>query len=191
MPRWSETLAYLLLWRHTDFSGGMLVPLSATEWLRDPVPFGWRGQAGRLLVPGKPNPPFSWSLFLKWAAVVVGLGVCAVGILLLWGIWDGQPVAAAFTGVGGATQVETALEASRFWLTPQYVVETGADASQQILSGQLNVPWPMTRRCCLPRRIRSDSSWLTQRLTTGGRSRHRPSLKLITIQTQRDVTESA
>lgn len=114
----------------------MLVPLSATEWLRDPMPFGWRGQAGRLLVPGKPNPPFSWSLFLKWAAVVVGLGVCAVGIFLLWGVWDGSPVAAAFTRVGGATQVETALEASRFWLTPpQYVVETEADASQQVLLG--------------------------------------------------------
>jgi hypothetical protein len=73
-------------------------------------------------------------LFLKWAAVVAALGVCAVGILLLWGVWDGTPVAAAFTRVGGATQVETALEASRFWLTPpQLVVETQADASQQIM----------------------------------------------------------
>jgi hypothetical protein len=75
-----------------------------------------------------------WSLFLKWAAVAVALGVCAVGILLLWGVWGGRPVAAAFTRVGGATRVETALEASRFWLTPpQLVVETPADASQQIM----------------------------------------------------------
>ena len=73
-------------------------------------------------------------LFLKWAAVVVALGVCAFGILLLWGVWDGRPVAAAFTRVGGATRVETALEASRFWLTPpQCVVETRTDASQIML----------------------------------------------------------
>jgi hypothetical protein len=73
-------------------------------------------------------------LFLKWAAVVAALGVCAVGILLLWGVWDGTPVAAAFTRVGGATRVETALEASRFWLTPpQLVVETQTDSSQLML----------------------------------------------------------
>jgi hypothetical protein len=65
--------------------------------------------------------------FLTWAAVVVALSVCAVGVYLLWGVWDGEPVAAAFTRVGGATRVETSLEASRFWLTPpQCVVETQA-----------------------------------------------------------------
>jgi hypothetical protein len=73
-------------------------------------------------------------LFFKWGAVVVALGVCAAGILLLWGVWDGTPVAAAFTRVGGATRVETALEASRFWLTPpQYVVKTRTDSSQVML----------------------------------------------------------
>ena len=108
--------------------------MSVTEWLRDPVPFGWRGQAGRLLVAGKPNPPFPWSLFLKWAAVVAALGVCAAGILLLWGVWEGKPVATAFTRVGGASRVETALEASRFWLTPpHYVVKTQTDSSQLML----------------------------------------------------------
>jgi hypothetical protein len=73
-------------------------------------------------------------LFLKWAGVVAALGVCAVGILLLWGVWDGTPVAAAFTRVGGATRVETALEASHFWLTPpRYVVKTRTDSSQVML----------------------------------------------------------
>jgi hypothetical protein len=72
--------------------------------------------------------------FLKWAAVVVALGVCAVGIYLLWGVWDGKPAAAAFTRVGGATRVETALEASRFWLTPpQLIVETQTKASSLML----------------------------------------------------------
>jgi len=72
--------------------------------------------------------------FLNWAAVVVALGVCAVGIYLLWGVWDGKPAAAAFTRVGGATRVETALEASRFWLTPpQLVVETQTKASSLML----------------------------------------------------------
>lgn len=76
------------------------------------------------------------SLFLKLAAVVIALAVFILGIFLLWGVWDGPPVAAAFTRVGGATRVETALEASRFWRTPpQLVVETQADASQQIMLG--------------------------------------------------------
>lgn len=166
------------------------MPLSATEWLRDPVPFGWRGQAGRLLVPGKPNPPFSWSLFLKWAAVVVGLGVCAVGILLLWGIWDGQPVAAAFTGVGGATQVETALEASRFWLTPpQYVVETGADASQQILLGAAQCAMAYDAPLLLTSSDQKRQQ-LVDATINDWRQIETPTLpKLITIQTQRDVTD--
>ena len=74
--------------------------------------------------------------FLRWAAVVIALGVCAVGIYLLWGAWDRKPAAAAFTRVAGATRVETALEASRFWLTPpRLVVETQAHASQQIMLG--------------------------------------------------------
>jgi hypothetical protein len=73
-------------------------------------------------------------VFLQWAAVVVALGVFAVGILLLWGVWDGTPVAAAFTRVGGATRVETALEASHFWLTPpQCIVMTDASAKQETL----------------------------------------------------------
>ena len=84
--------------------------------------------------PGKPRAVFSWSLFLKWAAVVVAVAVFAVGIVLLWGVWDGTRVAASFTRVGGATRVETALEASRFWLTPpRYVVETQTNASQIML----------------------------------------------------------
>ena len=84
---------------------------------------------------------FREPLFLKWAAVVVALGVCAVGILLLWGVWDGAPVVAAFTRVGGATRVETSLEASRFWLTPpRYVVETQKLTQASSCWGQLDVP---------------------------------------------------
>jgi hypothetical protein len=73
-------------------------------------------------------------LALKWLAVLFALGVCVVGGILLWGVWYGTPVAAPFTRVGGASRVETALEASRFWLTPpRYVVETGTHASQVML----------------------------------------------------------
>jgi hypothetical protein len=75
-----------------------------------------------------------WSLCLKWTAVAAALGVCAAGILLLWGVWAGTPVAAGFTRVGGATRVETALDASRFWNTPpQCVVETPAWAWQKTM----------------------------------------------------------
>jgi hypothetical protein len=82
-------------------------------------------------------------LFLKWAAVAVALGVFTVGILLLWGVWDGAPIAAAFTRVGGATRVETALEASRFWPTPpQKVVETQTDSSEVMLeAAQCAMAW--------------------------------------------------
>ena len=81
--------------------------------------------------------------FLNWAAVVVALGVCAVGVYLLWGVWDGSPVAAAFTRVGGETRVETSLEASRFWLTPpQCVVETQAtDAATMFAAAQYAVKY--------------------------------------------------
>jgi hypothetical protein len=74
-----------------------------------------------------------WSLFLNWAAVAVALGVFAVGMYLLWGVWDGRPLAAAFTRVGGATRVETALEASRFWLTPPRCVVMTQSANQGIM----------------------------------------------------------
>jgi len=106
--------------------------------LREPLLFKWAvvvaalgvSAAGILLLWRVLRDP----LFLKWAAVVAALGVCAAGILLLWGVWDGTPVAAAFTRVGGATRVETALGASRFWVTPpRYVVETQTDSSQVML----------------------------------------------------------
>jgi hypothetical protein len=69
--------------------------------------------------------------FLTWAGAVAALGACVLGVLLFWGAWDGTQVAAPFTRVGGSSQVETALEVSRFWLTPpQYVVvtRTGTDS---------------------------------------------------------------
>ena len=75
----------------------------------------------------------------NWLTFLAALGGLVIGVLLLWGVWDGKQVAAAFTRVGGETRVETALEASRFWLTPpQIVVETQvsgtkADASQLML----------------------------------------------------------
>lgn len=72
--------------------------------------------------------------FLKSLAVVVALAVFALGVLLLWGVLHGPPVAAPFTRVGGASRVETALEASRFWLTPpRYVVETETHSGNLML----------------------------------------------------------
>lgn len=67
-------------------------------------------------------------------AIAATLGVLALAIHLLIANWRGRPVAAAFTRVAGATRVETAVAASRFWLTPpQLVVTTSADASQQVM----------------------------------------------------------
>jgi hypothetical protein len=75
---------------------------------------------------------------------VIGIGLLILVLGVLAGmLWFGYvslpsptPVAAAFTRVGGATQVETAVYASRFWLKrPWGVVMTRADASQGIMLG--------------------------------------------------------
>jgi hypothetical protein len=72
----------------------------------------------------------------KFVVFLVALAGLLVGFWLLWGVWRARPVAAAFTRVGGPTRVETAVEASRFWLTPpQRVVTTPADAGQGIMWG--------------------------------------------------------
>src|SRR5689334_11686376 len=74
--------------------------------------------------------------------VGVGIRVLVALIVLtlvaeVWSLWDShhtQEVAAAFTRVGGATRVETALDASRLWVTPpQCVVETPAGAWQRTM----------------------------------------------------------
>jgi hypothetical protein len=72
----------------------------------------------------------------NWVGFVAALFALVVGFMLLWGIWRGRPVAAPFTRVGGATRVETALEASRFWLKPpKYVVMTRAYENKLVMLG--------------------------------------------------------
>jgi hypothetical protein len=66
----------------------------------------------------------------RFAIVISAVIVLVFGVISL----RSRPVAAGFTRVGGETLVETAVDASRFWLTiPQSVVTTPADASQQIM----------------------------------------------------------
>jgi hypothetical protein len=68
----------------------------------------------------------------KLAIVVSVLCVLVVG---LWSLRSTPPTA-AFTRVGGQTTVETAVDASRFWLTPpQRVVTTWTYESQEIMLG--------------------------------------------------------
>ena len=70
----------------------------------------------------------------KWLIFLAALGALVAGGWLLYTVWQGQPVAAAFTRVGGETHVETALEASRFWTTaPGGVVTVSANANQQTM----------------------------------------------------------
>jgi hypothetical protein len=61
--------------------------------------------------------------------LVIAIFGVAVGVVLLWDMRHREPVAGAFTRVGGATRVETAIEASRFWFAPgpQYVVKASQD----------------------------------------------------------------
>jgi hypothetical protein len=70
----------------------------------------------------------------KWLIFLAALGALVAGGWLLYSVWQGPPVAAAFTRVGGDTHVETALEASRFWtIAPRGVVTVSANANQQTM----------------------------------------------------------
>jgi hypothetical protein len=80
-------------------------------WLR--IVFGWLlAFFGKLLV-----------ALDKWLVFIAALLALAAGVWLLVIVWHGRPVAADFTRVGGATRVETAVGASRSWITPpQYAM---------------------------------------------------------------------
>jgi len=122
-----------------------------------------------------------WVVFLgAVAALVVGVG-------LLWDIWQGKPVAAAFTRVGGATRVETAVEASRLWLTPpQHVVMTPVGASQQTMLGAarcaMGYDAPLLFTSQNPRRQR-----LVDATMAGWRKTERGSARREVINNQLDV----
>jgi hypothetical protein len=128
----------------------------------------------------------------KWVVFLAALGVLVIGLVLLRYVWHGKPVAAAFTRVGGETHVETAVEASRFWLTsPQVVVTTQADADQQIMLGAAHcamvhdAPLLFTSRD--PKRQRlvyaTINNWRNNATTK------RPArLEVINVRSQRDVT---
>lgn len=88
--------------------------------------------------PPEADGPTRWQVAGNWVVFVAALLVFALGIYLLLNIVIGgpAPVAAAFTRVGGATDVGTAVDASRFWLTPpKQVVETKANATQAVMLG--------------------------------------------------------
>jgi hypothetical protein len=98
---------------------------------------------GKLLA-GLGKLVLGWLLFVlgkllasgKWLIFIAALGALVAGSWLLVKVWQGQPVAAAFTRVAGATHVETALEASRFWTTPpRRVVTVSANAKQGTMLG--------------------------------------------------------
>jgi hypothetical protein len=85
--------------------------------------------------PDSPGPS-AVKIVFNSIGLAAALAALVVGSLLLWSIWRGKPVAAAFTRVGGATRIETALQASRFWLKPlQYVVVTRAYENEAVMLG--------------------------------------------------------
>jgi hypothetical protein len=70
----------------------------------------------------------------KWLVFIAALLALGAGFWLLLIVSHGSPVAAAFTRVGGVTRVETAVDASHFWVTPpRYFVTTPAYANQQTM----------------------------------------------------------
>jgi hypothetical protein len=68
--------------------------------------------------------------------LIFAAAVLVIALLLLLDAWRGREVAAAFTRVGGRSRIETAVEASRFWLEPPaVVVKTPAHESDEIRLG--------------------------------------------------------
>lgn len=84
---------------------------------------------------GKSNPAEERAKFrLGMVVLVAAVGVLLIDSFLIKEHFDGPPVAAPFTRVGGATHVETAVDATRFWLTPpRNVVEVSASADEQTM----------------------------------------------------------
>ena len=91
----------------------------------------WRWLVARLhlLLAWINRPLTARILRLAWALLKLAVAV----LVLLIGLWllrdaiHGKRVEAAFTRVGGPTRVETAIEASRFWLrAPNWVVTVPA-----------------------------------------------------------------
>jgi hypothetical protein len=79
---------------------------------------------------------------LVWAGrqIILAVLVVIIALLSLWDALWGRPVAASFTRVGGPTRVETAVEASRFWLEPPtQVVTTPARGSREISGNESRV----------------------------------------------------
>src|SRR6516165_623337 len=73
-------------------------------------------------------------LLANWLVFIAALLALVFGVWLLVLVSHGTPVAAAFTRVGGPTRVETAVAASRFWLTPpSQFVTIPADAEEKII----------------------------------------------------------
>jgi hypothetical protein len=80
---------------------------------------------------GEKTERFPW--LKKFRKAVIVLSAVAVVVLAFLSLL-GRPQAAGFTRVGGATSVETAVDASRFWLTPpRHVVETWVGAKQPVM----------------------------------------------------------
>ncbi len=68
---------------------------------------------------------------LAWAAVAAAALELLAALWLLSDTWHGSPVAAPFTRVGGPTRVETAVEASRFWLKPPKLIVEVSDGTSK------------------------------------------------------------
>jgi hypothetical protein len=71
-----------------------------------------------------------------WAAFLAALGVLVLGVWsLLLDVFGSRQVAAPFTRVGGVTQIETAVDASRFWRTPPRPFVTIRAKREQLMLG--------------------------------------------------------
>ncbi len=70
----------------------------------------------------------------QYVAIFVALAIFVVAASMLRDAWKPSPVATHFARVGGATRVETAMEAARFWLTaPQRVYLTSASGPSKVI----------------------------------------------------------
>lgn len=129
----------------------------------------------------------------KWLVVLGIVAALVLGVTCwqLWLAWHARPIAAAFTRVSGATRVDTALDASRFWVKrPWRVVITPASASEGLMLGAARCAMaqnaPLLFGSRYPKRQRlveaTIDAWRDE--TANGA----PRLRLIRVRHQRDVT---
>jgi hypothetical protein len=115
------------------------------------------------------------------------IALSAAGVVVVGFLWVRErPLVPGFTRVGGATSVETAVDASTFWLSPpQFVVETPAGGKQMLGAAECAVALDAPLLFSSPDSKRQS---LVNATISRWREHDRAAASTVTITSQADVT---